>query len=91
MQRQKIVLMRELVSNGKVLVLDEATSSYDLVSEKMFNDLVLECNKFDCEIIITHRDSILEQMDKIIVLDKGKIYRVGTYKEIYGAFLLSNK
>ena len=83
-ERQKIVLMRELVSNGKVLVLDEATSSYDLVSEKMFNDLVLECNKFDCEIIITHRDSILEQMDKIIVLDKGKIYRVGTYKEIYG-------
>lgn len=83
-ERQKILLLREFLSGGKVLVLDEATSSYDLFSEKIFNELVINCKKFDCKIIITHRDSILEQMDKIIELDKGKICKIGSYEETYG-------
>ena len=81
-QRQRIALARIFLKNSKIIVFDEATSSLDNNTEfkiqqninKYFNNQTIIC--------IAHRLSTLKDMDKIVVINDGKIIEIGTPKEI---------
>lgn len=80
-QKQRIALARELISNPKIMVLDEPTSSLDIFTEKVIqNNLeLMNCTK----ILITHRLNTIIKSDRIIIMDKGKIIDTGTHRELY--------
>lgn len=81
-QRQRIAIARAILKNSPILILDEATSALDNKTE---NDVIETLNhlmKNKTVIAIAHRLSTLKNMDRIIVLDKGKIIEVGTPKEL---------
>ena len=72
-QAQKISALRAFAKNSKILILDEATSKYDLKSEINFNEIISSCEGFEYIFIITHQKSILNSCDIIIELDNGRI------------------
>ncbi|MEK4519622.1 ABC transporter ATP-binding protein [Paenibacillus sp. FSL H8-0122] len=85
-QKQKVSLARTLTrKQSKILVLDEATSSYDYYSEQIFNEEVLTSNHYMLTIIITHRPEVLKKLDKIIYLERGQVIGVGTFEELYAS------
>ncbi len=70
-QRQKISLIRTLISKPSIIFLDEPTSSMDVLSEKQMMDLIF---KLDCTVVVvSHRISLVEKFDKILVIKDGKI------------------
>lgn len=81
-ERQKVSLARTLAKAGKILILDEATSNFDVESEKMFNKYITQKNLYDMTIVVSHREHILSHMDKIFVVEDGKIVDVGTFSEL---------
>jgi ATP-binding cassette subfamily B protein len=86
-QRQRIAIARALYQNPEILILDEATSSLDSISEKYVQDtLQLLREQQKTIIIIAHRLSTIRNADKIIALSEGKLIEEGTHEE-----LLENK
>ncbi|MGG0822574.1 ABC transporter ATP-binding protein [Paenibacillus turicensis] len=81
-ERQKLGLARVMLKPGKILILDEATASYDAESEQLFNQFIAKCTDYDYVFVITHRPEILKAMDKIVVIEKGDVIQVGKYEEI---------
>jgi len=82
-QRQRIAIARALYRNPEILILDEATSSLDSVSEKFVLKTIEQLKKENKTIlVIAHRLSTLYNADKIIVLDKGKVIEQGTHQEL---------
>ena len=81
-QRQLIAFLRAYVSNPKILVLDEATSSIDTHAEKLIQKATKEITKGKTSLVIAHRLATVQRADKIIVLDKGIIVEEGTHKEL---------
>lgn len=83
-QRQRIAIARAILKNAPILILDEATSALDTLTEKMMqkslNDL-LQTTKATT-LVIAHRFSTLVGMDRILVLDKGKIIEEGSHAEL---------
>ena len=81
-QRQRVAIARAMLKHAPILILDEATSSLDSVTEKYiqegFHDLMKGCTT----IVIAHRLSTLAEMDKILVFDKGHIIESGTHRQL---------
>jgi ATP-binding cassette subfamily B protein len=81
-ERQRVAIARAMLKDSPILVLDEATSSLDSISESYIQDAFEELMKGKTTIVIAHRLSTIQKMDRIIVLDKGKIAEEGTHKEL---------
>ncbi len=81
-QRQLIAFLRAYVSNPKVLILDEATSSVDTHSEQMIQYATDKITKDRTSIVIAHRLATIKKADMIIVMDKGLIVEQGTHAQL---------
>ena len=81
-QRQLLAFLRAYVSNPRILILDEATSSIDSYSEEMIQIATEKITKGRTSIVIAHRLATVKKADKIIVMDAGKIVEMGTHKEL---------
>lgn len=81
-QRQLLSFLRAYLSDPKILILDEATSSIDNESEKLIQKATEKITKNRTSIIIAHRLSTIEKADKIIVMDGGKIVEEGKHHEL---------
>ena len=81
-ERQRIAIARAILRNAPVLVLDEATSALDSESEILIQKALENLIKNQTVIAIAHRLSTLKNMDRILVLDKGKICEEGTFEEL---------
>jgi ABC-type multidrug transport system fused ATPase/permease subunit len=81
-ERQLICLARALVFDPKILILDEATSSIDLQTERLIQQATEELMKGRTSLIIAHRLSTIVGADRIYVLNKGKLVEVGTHNEL---------
>lgn len=81
-QRQRIAIARAILKDAPILVLDEATSALDSESEKLIQDALSKLMKNRTSIVVAHRLSTIAKLDRIIVLDDGKIVEQGTHKEL---------
>lgn len=81
-QRQRVAIARVMLKNAPILVLDEATSSLDSISENLIQEAFDEAMKGKTTLVIAHRLSTIQKMDRIVVLDKGKIVEDGTHSEL---------
>ena len=81
-QRQLLSFLRAYLSNPKILILDEATSSVDPESEKLIQKATEKITKNRTSIIIAHRLSTIVNADKILVMDNGKIVEEGKHTEL---------
>ena len=81
-QRQRIAIARAILKNGPILIMDEATSSLDNITEKEVLKTIKNLMKDKTILIIAHRLSTIEDSDIIYVLDKGKIESFGTHQEL---------
>lgn len=78
-QKQRIAIARTMLKDAPILVLDEATSALDSESEALIQDALWKLMENKTAIVIAHRLSTIQKMDRIIVLDKGKIVEEGTH------------
>ncbi len=85
-QKQRLAIARMIMSDPDIIIFDEATSHLDSESEKLIQDAFWKYAKGKTTIVIAHRLSTVSKVDRIVVLDKGKITEIGTHKE-----LLKNK
>lgn len=81
-ERQRIAIARAILKDAPILVLDEATSSLDSESESLIQDALKKLMRNKTVIVIAHRLSTVMEMDRIIVMQDGKIIDEGTHDEL---------
>lgn len=81
-QRQRLAIARALLKNAPVLILDEATSALDTESEHHIQKALEQVMKGRTTFVIAHRLSTVENADRIVVMDKGKIVEQGTHQQL---------
>jgi len=81
-ERQRVAIARAILRNAPVLILDEATSSLDSESEKYIQEALDNLTKDKTVIVIAHRLSTIKKVDRIVVLDKGKIIEDGSHAQL---------
>ncbi|HEV7453776.1 MAG TPA: ABC transporter ATP-binding protein [Candidatus Saccharimonadales bacterium] len=81
-QRQRVAIARALLRDAPILVLDEATSALDSRSEKLIQQALWELMKDRTALVVAHRLSTIQRMDRIVVMDKGCIVQCGSHNEL---------
>jgi ATP-binding cassette subfamily B protein len=81
-QRQRIAIARAMLKNAPILILDEATSQLDSVTESEIQDSLWDLMQNKTTLIIAHRLSTLLNMDRILVFDQGSIVEDGSHEEL---------
>ena len=81
-QRQRIAIARALIKNAPLLIMDEATSSLDNITENKIHETINNLMNNKTKLIIAHRLSTIEDADIIYVLDNGKIESQGSHEEL---------
>lgn len=81
-QRQRVAIARAMLKDAPILLLDEATSALDSESEVLIQDALWKLMESKTAIVIAHRLSTIQKMDRIVVLEDGKIAEQGSHKEL---------
>ena len=82
-QKQRISIARALMKNAEILILDDSVSAVDVKTEKVILDNLRKTRRGKTTILIAHRITTIESVDKIIFIDDGKVIDVGTHTELY--------
>lgn len=90
-QKQRIAIARAILKDAPILILDEATSHLDSVSEQLIKDALYVLMEGKTSFVIAHRLSTIQKADRIAVLDKGRIAEVGTHQQLLKANSLYKK
>jgi len=83
-QRQRLSLARAILKNPEILILDEATSQIDPESEKLIHETMSEFIKGRTTVVITHRLSTLDLVDRIMMMKDGEVIDCGTHEQLLG-------
>ncbi len=81
-ERQRVAIARAILKNAPILVLDEATSSLDSESEALIQDALQTLMKGKTVIVIAHRLSTIMKMDRIVVIENGKVVAHGNHRDL---------
>ncbi|MFF2483226.1 ABC transporter ATP-binding protein [Paenibacillus sp. NPDC058071] len=81
-QRQRIAIARALVRDPRIIILDEATSALDNISEKHVQQAMEQLMEGRTTFIVAHRLSTIRNVDRIVVMKKGRIAEIGSYDEL---------
>lgn len=81
-QRQRVAIARSMLKNAPIIILDEATSALDSESEVLIQDALWKLMRGKTALVIAHRLSTIQKMDRILVMEEGKIIEQGTHKEL---------
>ena len=81
-QRQRIAIARAFLKNAPILILDEATSQLDSITENLIQESLTNLIKGKTTIVIAHRLATLKNMDRILVFDQGKIVEDGSHQDL---------
>ena len=84
-QRQRIAIARAVIRDPAILILDEATSHLDAVSEQLVQQALVNASRGRTTIVIAHRLSTIREADQLIVLDRGRIVEQGTWEALEAA------
>ena len=84
-QRQRIGIARALITNPKLLILDEATSSLDGSTEASISESLEKLKNDVTLVVIAHRLSTVRNADTVIYLQDGKILKMGNFQEVRDA------
>ncbi len=82
-QKQRISIARALLKNAPILILDDSVSAVDTRTEKVILENLHRERQGKTTILIAHRISTVEQMDKIVFLDEGRVVAVGSHQELF--------
>lgn len=81
-ERQRVAIARAILADAPILVLDEATSSLDSISEALIQEALEELMAKKTVVVIAHRLSTIRKMDRIVVMEDGAIVDEGTHREL---------
>ncbi|MFH1386310.1 MAG: ABC transporter ATP-binding protein [bacterium] len=83
-ERQRIAIARAILRDPRILILDEATSSLDAETESLIREALDKLMRGRTSFIIAHRLYTIEKVDRVVVIDNGKIAQIGSHSELVG-------